>query len=166
MAQQNPAPGGRPNWGAGPPESGPAKAHRLRFPRWRIFTWVILAFNLIMLIWVISGASTGKNCSGLTGEALTNCQAGNVGTGIGVGLLILLWALGDVILGVLWLVTRTRTRDCPVCGNNVRRGVTQCRACGYDFTQQLRPSAPTAGPPQNPSPPQWPPDESSGPRGS
>jgi predicted nucleic acid-binding Zn ribbon protein len=109
------------------------------FPRWRIFTWVILAFNLLMLIWVISGiASNARNCSGLTGDALTNCQAGNVGTGIGVGLLILLWALGDIILGVLWLVTRPRTRDCPVCGNGVRSGMTQCRTCGYDFTQWNR----------------------------
>jgi len=168
MAQQNLPPGGHPNWRSPSPVSSSAKARRLRFPHWRFFSWVILAFNLIMLIWVITAiSSNARSCSGLTGDALTNCEAGNVGTGIGVGLLFIFWALGDVILGVLWLVTRPRTRDCPVCGNNVRRGVMQCRACGYDFGQQLRSSAPGAGPPQRTTPPQWPgrpPGENSGPR--
>lgn len=128
----------------------PRPPTRRRFPRWRIFTWVILAFNLIMLIWVVSAiAANASTCSGLTGDALTNCKLNNVGTGIGVTALIVLWALGDIILGVLWLVTRPRTRDCPVCGNNVRRGSTRCVACGYDFSQLLAP--PTAGvaPPPN-----------------
>ena len=146
MAQQDdPPPGGHPDWRPPRPVPSQTKAHRLRFPRWRVFTWVILAFNLVMLIWVIVGiSSNAKSCSGLTGNALTDCQAGNVGTGIGVGLVFTLWALGDVILGVLWLVTRPRARICPVCGNNVRRGVVQCHACGYVFGQ--RPPGEGAGP--------------------
>jgi hypothetical protein len=84
------------------PASSTGKVRRRLLPRWRFFTWVILAFNLIMLIWVVIGASTGKSCKGLTGDALTNCQAGQIGTGIGVGLIILLWALGDIILGTMW----------------------------------------------------------------
>ncbi len=145
------------------------RPRRVRLPRWRIFTWVILAFNLIMLIWIIAGVSSNaRNCSGLTGDALTNCEAGNVGTGIGATLIFVLWALGDVILGVLWLVTRPRTRDCPVCGNSVRRGMTQCRNCGYDFTQQLRPPSPAAGWTRDadaPQPPVHPPGENPDPRG-
>ncbi|WP_405364530.1 zinc ribbon domain-containing protein [Kitasatospora sp. NBC_00039] len=156
MAQQNPAPGGGPNWGARPPASGPAKAHRRRFPRWRIFTWVILAFNLIMLIWIITGvSSTAKNCKGLTGEALTNCQANNVGTGIGATLILVVWALGDVILGVLWLITKPHKRYCPACGNGVRRGVLHCENCGYDFQQMLQQSQSGRGQPGPPAPPQW-----------
>jgi len=126
----------------------PRPPTRRRFPRWRIFTWVILAFNLIMLIWVISAiAANASTCSGLTGDTLANCKLNNVGTGIGVTLLIVLWALGDIIFGVLWLVTRPRTRDCPVCGNSVRRGSTRCGVCGYDFGQLLGASAAGAAPP-------------------
>jgi hypothetical protein len=124
----------------------PVKLRRRYFPRWRIFTWVILAFNVLMLIWVISAIASGESCTELTGDQLTECQAGQVGTGIGVALIIVLWALGDVILGVLWLVTRPRRRDCPVCGNSVRRGLTRCPSCGYDFSQLLqRSTGPTQG---------------------
>ncbi|WP_458248259.1 hypothetical protein [Streptomyces sp. MAI_2237] len=95
-----------------------------------------------MLIWAISGAATGKSCNGLTGDKLTNCQASNVGTGIGVGLIILLWALGDIILGVLWLITRPHHRYCPACGNKVRKGVMRCGNCSYDFSQMIHPAPP------------------------
>ncbi|MDT0379754.1 hypothetical protein RM572_13370 [Streptomyces sp. DSM 42041] len=128
MATSQPSPA------AGPP----GKIRRSFLPRWRFFTWVILAFNLIMLIWVITGATSGPDCSGKTGDALTTCQAGQVGTGIGVSLLIVLWALSDVILGVLWLVTKPHGRNCPACGNSVRKGVMQCRSCGYDFRRMLQ----------------------------
>jgi hypothetical protein len=116
---------------------------RLGFmPGWRIFTYVILLFNLIMLIWIISGvASSGtpKDCGGL--DVKTCTDASNVGTAIGAGLIIVLWALGDVILGVLWLVTnRKKTRPCPVCGSDVKKGVLSCRQCGYDFRAGAMPS--------------------------
>lgn len=134
------------------------KSHRRWLPRWRVFTWVILAFNLIMLIWVISAiASNARTCNGLTGDALTNCEAGNVGVGAGVIILIVVWALVDVILGVLWLVTRPHTRTCPVCGNSVHRGVTRCGSCGFDFAQQLQPPPATTGWGQGGAPPQPPP---------
>lgn len=129
---------------AEPPGALP-EARRSRFPRWRIFTWVILAFNVIMLVWAIWGATTAESCSGKTGQELDICEAGQAGTGIGVLLVILLWALGDVILGVLWLITKPRKRVCPACGNSVRRGVMQCHACGYDFRQPAQKGGQEAG---------------------
>ena len=117
---------------------------RLGFlPGWRIFTYLILIFNLIMLIWVIAGiagsSGTPSDCGSL--DAATCNDAESVGTGIGIALLILFWALMDVILGVLWLVTnRKKSRSCPVCGQDVRKGVLQCKSCGYDFRSQLQAS--------------------------
>jgi hypothetical protein len=138
------------------PPAATGKVRRNWFPRWRIFTWVILAFNVIMLIWVITGTASGESCSGKTGYDLTECEAGQAGTGIGVFLVILLWALGDIILGVLWLVTKPRKRECPACGNSVRKGVMQCGACGYDFRQMLQKSEQGRGPPQGGEAGGWP----------
>lgn len=74
----------------------------------RVFMWVTLAVNALFLFWFISGVSTGESCSGLTGDALTTCQAGQAGTAIGAFIVIVLWAMVDIILGVIYLVTRKR----------------------------------------------------------
>lgn len=74
----------------------------------RVFMWVILAVNALFLVWFISGLTSGETCTGKTGDALTTCQAGQVGTGIGVFLILFIWALVDVILGVIYMVTRRR----------------------------------------------------------
>jgi amino acid transporter len=127
-------------------------------PKWRAFTWIILIINLLFLIWIIAGAGSAannvKDCSSLVGQAKDACQASNTGTAagtaIGVGIIIVLWAFVDIILGVLWLVTRRKGRACPVCGTEVKTGVTVCPKCNYDF----RTGAAAAGgtPPQPPMP--------------
>ena len=84
----------------------------MAFPRFRVFTWVILVVNVLFLIWIISAlGAAGNNCAGLQGDALRACQAGTaVGAGIGTIIILFLWALVDVILGILWLVTRKRAQ--------------------------------------------------------
>jgi len=110
----------------------------MHFPRFRIFTWIILIINVLFLIWIITGISsrpsaTAANCQSLD---LKTCQAANdAGTGIGVFLIIFLWVAADIILGIIWLITRKKTRDCPTCGHSVRKGVTTCPKCGTDFRQ-------------------------------
>lgn len=101
----------------------------MRFPRFRIFTWVILAINAIFLVWIIGGVATRPN---------PEDTASNVGTAIGAGLIIGLWVAADLILGILWLITKPKTRDCPACGRTVKRGQMECKGCGYDFAQAAR----------------------------
>jgi hypothetical protein len=109
-------------------------------PNWRIFSYIILIFNLIMLVWVIGGAASA---SGAPTDCVTldegACNAArDIGTGIGVALLIGLWVAGDFILGILWLVTnRTKSRDCPACGRDVKKGRFVCRNCQHDFRASL-----------------------------
>ena len=76
----------------------------------RKFSWFILAVNVLFLVWIIVGASSAKpaNCGSLSAADCTT--ATQVGTGIGVVLIIVLWAVVDVILGVIWLITRPRQR--------------------------------------------------------
>lgn len=124
----------------------------MRFPRWRKMTWVVVIFNILMLVWLVAGlgaaADTAQDC---VGEEFTEaCEAGvAVGTTVAAGFIMVLWFLGNGILGILWLVTRPKTRDCPVCGEDVKRGVTRCKSCGHDFAVAATtpPSDATPSPP-------------------
>ena len=84
---------------------------------------MILLVNLIFLIWIIAGAAStsghATDCGTLTQETCDNAR--DVGAGIGIGIIIFLWAAADVILGIVWLMTRPNKRHCPVCGSNVRK---------------------------------------------
>ncbi|MEU5243761.1 hypothetical protein AB0G81_06530 [Streptomyces asoensis] len=69
----------------------------------------------MFLIWVITGASnasgTPEDCRSLTGDDLKLCEdASEVGTTIGVGLIIGLRAAVDVILGFTYVVYRLANR--------------------------------------------------------
>jgi hypothetical protein len=100
-------------------------------------TWVVLAFNVLMLIWLIAGISTVGNNDCASQTYADACQTGaDVGASIGIGIILFVWALGDVILGVVWMVTRKTPeagRTCPVCGSGLTVGLTVCPSCGHDF---------------------------------
>lgn len=129
-------------------------------PSWRPLTWVILAVQVLFIIWIVAGAnSASDSCS--TDEYSDACRAGQaIGTAIGIGLVIFLWALVDVILGVVWLVTNKSKRTCPACGRNVKKGLLVCTSCGFDFAAAARghgygagPAGPYLPPPPPPRPP-------------
>lgn len=115
-------------------------------PHWRIFTWAILAFNALMLLWIVTGAASASHaaCKGLTASDCT--AAREVGGGIAVIALIFIWVAGDIILGVLWMVTRPRGRLCPACGTTAKRGVIICRQCGHNFAGGATANAPLDAP--------------------
>ncbi|MFE6406565.1 hypothetical protein ACFVOR_06490 [Streptomyces sp. NPDC057837] len=74
--------------------------------------------QVLFLIWIITGviAATDDDpsCEGLTGHALELCRdAGDVGTAIGVGLIIGLWAAVYIILGVTYGIYRLSQRRQP-----------------------------------------------------
>ena len=71
----------------------------------KIVKWVFIGFNVLMLFWLIGGVGGGTEVmDSATSEAERAGAA--VGTGIGAFLIILIWALGDVILGMMYLFTR------------------------------------------------------------
>ncbi|SIO36920.1 zinc-ribbon domain-containing protein [Rhodovulum sp. ES.010] len=87
----------------------PHCGHPLRKPRrglfGTIFKGLLIVFNIVMLLWLIGyiGVLSDMN-AGLTDEAE---RAGAfVGGTIGMGMLLALWAMGDVVLGLLVLLTR------------------------------------------------------------
>jgi hypothetical protein len=130
-------------------------------PSWRPLTWVVLVVQALFVIWLVAGvnaASSGSDCS--ASSYRDSCEAGQtIGTGIAIGIVIFLWALVDVILGVVWLVTNKSKRACPACGRNVKKGLIICSACGFDFAAAAKGQA--GGPqgqylPHPPPPPHQP----------
>ncbi|MFD9321122.1 hypothetical protein ACFWDQ_26230 [Streptomyces sp. NPDC060053] len=113
----SPPPGAWPTPPQGPPPSSPYQGGPPPKPkkRRRIFLWLFLAIQLLFLIWVIVGASTAsgtpEDCGSLTGDDLKLCEnASEVGTTIGAGLVIGLWAAVDIILGFTYVVYRLASR--------------------------------------------------------
>ena len=79
--------------------------------RRRVFLWIFLAVQVIFIIWIIAGASgNARSCAGLAGQAHSNCVAGNVGTGIGVVLIFVVWCVVDFLLGVPYVIYRLARR--------------------------------------------------------
>jgi Protein of unknown function (DUF2510) len=78
----------------------------------RIFMWVFLAIQALFLVWIIggiaSGSGTPKHCGSLSQHACNT--AANVGTGIGVALIVGLWIVVDFLLGVTYLIVRLARR--------------------------------------------------------
>jgi hypothetical protein len=104
-----------------------------RFPKWRTFTWVILALQLPFAGWLTYALSrSDTTCPKDQYEEF--CQAGKtIGTTVGVLSILLIWALVDVILGVSWMVTNDNVRTCPDCGARSKNGCLVCPDCGYEF---------------------------------
>ncbi|MEV8318586.1 hypothetical protein AB0Q95_30975 [Streptomyces sp. NPDC059900] len=75
--------------------------------------WAFLALQVIFLLWAVLGARTGAgtpdDCGPL--DAQTCNDAANTGTAIGVGLVIVLWAAVDIILGITYAVVRLARRS-------------------------------------------------------
>jgi hypothetical protein len=128
-------------------------------PSWRPLTWVILAVQVLFVIWIIAGVNgTSDTCP--KDQYSDACNAGEaIGAGIGIGIVIFLWALIDVILGVIWMVTNKNKRTCPACGRNVKKGLLVCPNCGFDFAAAARAQGYGAGPRQGPYRPPPPPHQ-------
>jgi hypothetical protein len=93
-------------------------------------TWVLLIWSTIFLVWAIAGAGSADCGSEATELDRSACEAG---TGLGVAVIFVFWFVGFVALSLIWLMTRPKGRDCPVCGEKVKKGRTKCESCGYDF---------------------------------
>jgi len=85
----------------------PARPRRKR----RVFWWFFLAVQALFLIWIIAGASGGHDYSGcgtLTHQQCADAQ--DVGTGIGVALIVAFWCIVDFLLAVGYGVYRLTRR--------------------------------------------------------
>ena len=89
-----------------PPATAPAKKKK------RVFMWVFLAVQALFIVWLIAGmaGSSGDatDCGTLSQETCNAAE--DVGTGIGLFLVIALWCLVDFLLAVGYAIYRLAKR--------------------------------------------------------
>jgi hypothetical protein len=76
----------------------------------RIATWAILIWTALMGVGIVAAfLGIGGDCVGLTGSALSDCQAAAwVRGGVGLTLLLLLWFVVFLPLAIVWFVSRPK----------------------------------------------------------
>jgi hypothetical protein len=69
--------------------------------------WTFIAFNILMIFWVFAGFNVAsETMQGTVNDAEKAGAA--IGSTIGMGMIVILWALGDIILGMFVLFTRRK----------------------------------------------------------
>jgi hypothetical protein len=71
----------------------------------QVFKWVFIGFNAVMGLWVIRSIAVIKGFNASPTVGLENFGT-NVGFTIGFSLILMIWAFGGLILGMLTLATR------------------------------------------------------------
>ncbi len=110
----------------------------MRRPRWRKMTWVVVVWSVLMAVSIIAAivsADPSSHCAHPGALSKATCEdASNAGAGVGVAALWFIWFFGFIALSLIWFMTRPKGRECPACGERVKRGLTRCGSCGHDFT--------------------------------
>lgn len=71
----------------------------------KLIKFLFIAFNILMLIWLVSyWVQIGNMMDGVQSEA--ERAGGAVGATLGTGMLLFIWAAGAIILGILTMLTR------------------------------------------------------------
>lgn len=73
----------------------------------KVIKWIFIAFNILMLIWIIAGMVGAGQVSETAVNDAERAGAA-IGATLGIGMLLVLWAIGDLILGLFVLFTRRK----------------------------------------------------------
>lgn len=88
------------------PQCGVTLRKARRGPIGFLIKWTFILWNVLMIWWVVSGANAASHVATHSRAE----EAGRAaGTAIGVGLILVVWMVGSVILGILVLLTRPRS---------------------------------------------------------
>jgi hypothetical protein len=89
----------------------------------RPFGWAIIAIDAYIIISFFSGYDV---------------NADDTTNGLSIMVIIFFLAILNTFLYVLYRVTGTKKRECPACGVNVKKGLTVCPSCKFDFMKAAK----------------------------
>jgi hypothetical protein len=99
-------------------------------PRCRKMTWVLFGWCTLILVWAIGGGASAKS-ENTKADAVRECgrawaetcqDAGEVGTVIGVGLILMIGFFGFVFLSLIWFMTRPKPQPVYIVAGSEARG--------------------------------------------
>lgn len=72
----------------------------------KIIKWIFIGFNILMAVWLFGGM--GAATEGM--EAMSEAEKAGTAIGAGIGgfVLLVIWAIGDIILGLFMMMTRPK----------------------------------------------------------
>lgn len=72
----------------------------------KLFKYGFVAFNVLMLIWLVGGYNAAtRDMAGMTGAESAGAA---IGTGLGVAFILGIWIIGDMFLGLFVMLTRPK----------------------------------------------------------
>lgn len=74
----------------------------------KLFMWGFVGFNILMGWWLVAGVSAASKLTATAGSSAEQAGAA-IGTGIGAMMIIVIWGIGDIILGLFVLFTRPKS---------------------------------------------------------
>lgn len=87
----------------------------MRLPKWRKATWAIAIWSALMITWAVAGGNSANGSCKSEGSDVLSTQtvsdACDIGTGIGVALIIVLWFVGFIVLALIWLMSRPKAQQ-------------------------------------------------------
>ena len=76
---------------------------------WRKATWALVSWNVVMVLWLASALRGEFDCDRETGTARAVCDAGaSIGMSLGPSLVGIVWFLGFITIGLIWLARRPK----------------------------------------------------------
>lgn len=73
----------------------------------KIVKWSFIGFNLLMLMWMVFGVGGAAETIDSASSDAEKAGAA-IGTGLGAMMIIFIWVAGDVVLGLMTLLTRPK----------------------------------------------------------
>ncbi|MGF2652855.1 hypothetical protein ACQUWL_16660 [Serratia marcescens] len=89
----------------------PSCGNTLRKPKrtvmGKIIKWLFILFNILMILWVIFGMGGASDVYSNAQSSAEQAGAA-IGTGLAIGMIATIWVIGDIIIGILVLLTRPK----------------------------------------------------------